>query len=157
MRLLALDQSSKISGYAIYDNEKLIDYGKFSFDDPDLGIRLQKIKNKVRQLIADNKIEQVVFEDIQMQENVETFKILAMVLGVIEELLTELGLPHETVLASSWKSTLKIKGKQRAEQKRNAQSWVINMYNIKPTQDECDAICIGQHYILYKKHSGWSI
>ena len=156
MKLLALDQSSKISGYAIYDDEKLIDYGKFSFDDPDLGIRLRKIKNKIRQLITDNNIEQVVFEDIQMQENVETFKILAMVLGVIEELLTELGLPHETVLASSWKSTLKIKGKQRAEQKRNAQSWVINMYNIKPTQDECDAICIGKHYLLQKIHNNWS-
>lgn len=156
MILLALDQASKTSGYAIYNDDKLIDYGKFTFDDTDLGIRLQKIKNKIKQLVIDYEVDEVVFEDIQLQDNVETFKVLAMVLGVVEELLTELKIPHKTILASSWKSTLKIRGKQRPEQKRNAQAWVINTYNIKPTQDECDAICIGKHYLLQKNHNNWS-
>jgi hypothetical protein len=55
-------------------------------------------------------VEEVVFEDIQMQgnvaNNVQTFKALAEVFGVIYELVTELNLPNTAVLASSWKSTL---------------------------------------------------
>ena len=49
-----------------------------------------------------------------------TFKVLAEILGVLEELLTELKIPYETVFASSWKSSLNIKGRDRATQKRNA-------------------------------------
>jgi hypothetical protein len=41
---------------------------------------------------------------------------------------------------------LNIKGRTRPDQKRNAAIWVENTYGIKPTQDECDAICIGAHF-----------
>jgi hypothetical protein len=58
-------------------------------------------------------------EDIQLQENrinnVSTFKILAQVLGVIQELLVELDIPQSVVTSSSWKSTLGIKGRTRPE------------------------------------------
>jgi hypothetical protein len=63
-------------------------------------------------------------------------------------LATELDLRNSAVLASSWKSTLKIRGKDRPEQKRNAQALIEKTFNVKPTQDECDAICIGLHHIL---------
>ena len=66
-------------------------------------------------------------------------------MGVISELITELGLPLELIHSQSWKSTCEIKGRARAEQKRNAQEFVTNTYGIKATQDECDAICIGTH------------
>ena len=151
-KFLALDQSSRITGYAVFENAKLIDYGKFSVNDEDIGVRLMKIRQEVEYLIKQHEVEEVVFEDIQMQgnvaNNVQTFKALAEVFGVIYELVTELNLPNTAVLASSWKSTLQIKGRTRPEQKRNAQALVEKTFNIKPTQDECDAICIGLHHIL---------
>lgn len=151
-KLLALDQSSRITGYAIFEDGKLLSYGKFTVSDSDIEQRLFKIRNKVKQLIEDNEITEVVIEDIQLQNNVvsnvSTFKILAQVFGVISELLVELNIPQSTVLSTSWKSTLGIKGRTRPEQKRNAQQWVINTYGVSPTQDECDAICLGNHKIL---------
>jgi Holliday junction resolvasome RuvABC endonuclease subunit len=150
MKLLALDQASRTSGFAVFEDNKLIKYGKFTFDDTDFGIRLMKIRDKVKSLIDEFSVDKVVFEDIQLQDNVDTFKKLAEVFGVIFELVTELNIPHEAILASSWKSTLKIKGTKRPEQKKNAQLWVVENYNIKPTQDECDAICIGVHAIRNK-------
>lgn len=151
-KLLALDQSSRITGYAIFENAKLIHYGKFSVDDDDIGIRLLKIRQNVHNLIEKYDINELVFEDIQLQNNVQnnvqTFKTLAEVFGVIYELATELDLRNSAVLASSWKSTLKIRGKDRQEQKRNAQTLIEKTFNVKPTQDECDAICIGLHHIL---------
>lgn len=156
-RLLALDQSSRITGYAIFENAKLIHYGKFSVDDEDIGVRLMNIRGRVKDLIDQYNINELVFEDIQMQNNVQnnvqTFKLLAEVFGVIYELATEMDLRNSAVLASSWKSTLKVRGKNRPEQKRNAQAVVEKVFNIKPTQDECDAICIGLHHILKPDHN----
>jgi len=40
LRLLALDQSSHITGFAIFEDSKLIDKGKFDLKSEDLGERL---------------------------------------------------------------------------------------------------------------------
>lgn len=150
-KLLALDQSSRTTGYAIFENNKLIGYGKFTVSDSEIEQRLFKIRQKIQSLIEEHNITEVVMEDIQLQNNVvsnvQTFKTLAQVFGVISELLVELKIPQSAVLSTSWKSTLGIKGRTRPEQKRNAQQWVINTYNVSPTQDECDAICLGEHKI----------
>ena len=129
----------------------MVNYGKFNAEvvGANIGDRLEFIRNKIRKLIEDNQINEVIMEDIQMQgnvvNNVQTFKVLAEVFGVISELLVEMKIPQSAVLASSWKSALGIKGRARAEQKQNAQKWVVDTYSVKPTQDECDAICIGAH------------
>ena len=150
-KLLALDQSSRITGWAVFYGEELVAHGKISVDDPDIGERLYKIKTQVIELIDKYEITEIVFEDIQLQtnvvQNIRTFKVLAEVFGVLYETFTELELSNEAVLAASWKSTLGIRGADRATQKRNAAEYVANTYNIKATQDECDAICIGTHYI----------
>lgn len=75
--------------------------------------------------------------------NVHTFKTLANVYGVVYETAVELNKKVIIIPSVTWKSKLQIKGKRRPEQKKNAQLWVQETYNIKATQDECDAICIG--------------
>lgn len=154
MRVLALDQASRTSGWAVFDDDKLVAYGKFTADHSDVGDRLHFIRMRVSWLIDDYDIDEVVFEDIQLQgnvaNNVATFKALAEVFGVLYELFVMLKMPRTAVLSTVWKSTLGIKGKDRAAQKKAAQAWVEKTYGIKPTQDECDAICIGAHYINNK-------
>ena len=149
-RVLALDQASRTTGWAVFEDKNLVTFGKFTATEEDIGERLYEIRCHVDKLISDYNIDEVVFEDIQLQNNVlnnvQTFKVLAEVFGIIDELLTEKKIPHTAVLASSWKSTLSIKGKTRPEQKRNAQSYVEKTYGVKATQDESDAICIGSHY-----------
>lgn len=149
--ILALDQASRTSGYAIFRNGQLYSYGTFTVTDQDIGDRLYKIRSKVQELINDFNIDEVVLEDIyldnQRTNNVNTFKVLAEVFGVIYELLVELKIPRTAVLAGTWKSTCGIKGKTRPEQKKNAQKFVLNTYSEKASQDACDAICIGTHII----------
>lgn len=157
MRLLALDQASRTSGYAVFIDGKLETHGKFTTEHEDIGERLHFIREKVAKLIADYGIDHVAFEDIQLQQsvngretvnNVQTFKILAEVFGVIYELVVALEIPYTVVLSNTWKSTLLIKGARRDEQKRNAQAFAQNTYGIKCTQDEADAICIGTHVLV---------
>ena len=52
--------------------------------------------------------------------NVQTFKTLAEVFGVLYEMLTEKKIKNSAVLSTVWKSALGVKGKTRPEQKRNA-------------------------------------
>lgn len=157
--ILALDQASKTSGYSVFKDGKLHTYGKFTFEDADLGERLCKIKNKILELINEYDIDELIFEDIQLQnnvtQNVQTFKILAEVYGLIDQMASELKIPHRSYLASSWKSQLGIKGKDRAEQKRNAQKYVMSAYGVKCTQDEADAICIGDCAVKRESLNGF--
>ena len=149
--LLALDQATRTTGYAIFKDGKLIKTGTFTFSDNEIGDRLVKFKNKVLELISEYDIDEIAFEDIQLQDNketkvvnVDTFQKLAEVFGVLEETLTEHKMPYQIISASTWKSKCGIKGKERAEQKKNAQLYVQNKYNLKIAQDACDAICIGE-------------
>lgn len=149
--LLALDQASVTSGYAVFKNGNLVDYGKFTFNDDVIAERLVKIRAKVIELIEEHDIDEVAFEDIQMQgnvtNNVQTFKVLSEVFGVISEVLQEKKMKYTVVMSGTWKSTLGIKGRTRPEQKRNAQEYVLQTYNVKAIQDVCDAICIGTHVL----------
>lgn len=155
MRLLALDQSSRITGYAVFIDDKLETYGKIDLKDDDIGIRLNSLRDQIALLIMNYGIDEVAFEDIYMDgqkiNNVSTFKILAEVFGVCYELFTDLNISNTAVLAGTWKSTLGIKGKTRPEQKKAAQEWVKANYNVAPTQDEVDAICIGAHILKAKQ------
>ena len=150
-RLLALDQSSRITGYAIFIDENLIAHGSINLTEEDVGQRLVLIRKEVTKLIHKYNINEIAFEDIQMQasvgNNVQTFKILAEVFGVILMLCTELKINYTIVSSNTWKSTLKIKGKKRSEQKQDAQRYVLEHYGIKAIQDTVDAICIGAHMI----------
>lgn len=150
MKMLALDQASKVTGWAIFVDNKLDSYGKIDVGNYyEIGDRLYNLRKQVKELIEKNNIEKVILEDIYLDgnhvNNVSTFKILAEVFGVLYELCVEMEIKVDAVLAGTWKSTLGIKGKTRPEQKKNAQIWVQEQYGIKAIQDTVDAICIGAH------------
>ena len=152
MKILALDQSSRVSGWAVFDDGELIEYGKIDLSkESQVGERLHKLRQLIFNMIKELNIDKVILEDIYMDgqkiNNIQTFKVLAEVFGVLFELCIDLNIPVEAVLAGTWKSTLNIKGKTRPEQKRAAQAWVQENYNIKTSQDTVDAICIGAHII----------
>lgn len=152
--ILALDQASRTSGFAIFQEDQLIASGAFTFDDDNFPLRLVKIRNKVISLIEQYNINKILLEDIQLQgqtNNVETYRKLAEVRGVLSELACEMKIPHEIIHSQTWKSTLDIRGRDRATQKRNAQAFVAATYGKKVSQDESDAICIGAHYIKSNK------
>ena len=153
--ILALDQSSQTSGFAIFRDGQLFQHGAFTISDKDIGIRLHKIRKKIKELIDDFDIDEVALEDIYVDNekvrNIATFKVLAQVLGVCMELCEEENLPYTVVAAKTWKSTCGIAGTKRPEQKRNTQKYVLDTYGVKATQDACDAIGIGTHIVKKPK------
>lgn len=150
MRILALDQSSRVSGYAIFEDNNLIDFGTFSVTMQDLSKRLVKIREKVLDLVNEYKIDKIYFEDIQLQKtvinNVSTFKALSEVFGVISETCSEFKIPAEPVHSTSWKAKIKIPtNARRPVQKKMAQEYALEVYKVKASEDASDAICIGTY------------
>ncbi len=124
--------------------------------DDHFGQRLMYLRQKVIELFKQYNIDFILLEDIQLQQNAETHKLLGEVLGTLEELAVELvGTNYEIIPSVRWKSGLKIKGKQRPEQKRNAQAYVLEHFNKKVTQDESDAICIGAYWVTRDVGFNW--
>lgn len=159
--VLALDQSTTATGWSLFKDERLVDYGVFKpAGDRDKRINDMKswLEHKIEELSLDVDLElALVLEDIQMQQNVETFKVLAHLQGVLINVgyrMEKLGKIKGTSIyfASEWKATCKIAGKLSKEQKKNAQKHIADKYKVKVTQDTCDAICLGEHHI-YKDSS----
>lgn len=152
MKVLALDQSTRVTGWAVFADDALQEYGKFDAENAgaDIGKRLTYIREKVKALIDKYDIQKILIEEIQLQNtvgnNVVTYKKLAYVQAILIQMFDELRLPYEIIASSSWKSTLSIKGRARAEQKKNAQELITKIYNINVIQDIADAICIGLAY-----------
>jgi Holliday junction resolvasome RuvABC endonuclease subunit len=62
-KLLALDQSSKITGVAIFEDGKLCKYSKIDVDG-ELPYRHMEIRNRVKNIITEEGITEVAIEDI---------------------------------------------------------------------------------------------
>ena len=154
MKILALDQSSKETGWSIFDSEskELLDFGLISINYSNLEKRLFYLREEVRKLIEKYNIEKVYLEDIQLQKitnGVTTYKVLAEVIGVLLELFYELNVSFELIFSTTWKSKLGIKGSDRKTQKANAKKYVEENYVLDKelAQDIADSICIGTYCI----------
>ena len=153
--LIAFDQALNTTGFSVFDAGSLVVFNKFTTSDTSTAEKLNEFRGFIIDLFNTYNPTKVAFEEIQLQQipgstahgNVETFKKLAYVQAILMEVLSEMNIKFEVVPSSSWKSTCGIKGRARAEQKRNAQKFVESEYGVKAIQDICDSICIGRHVI----------
>lgn len=162
-KLLALDQSSKTTGYTVLNNGKIVEVSHFTCTGDDLGARLVQLKKEIGKLIQKYEIDEVVFEDIQLQDvngnkevGIKTFKVLAETFGVVHEYLTANKIPYTAVQPIKWKAHFKIAGKGRAQEKKMTQEYVAKNYNIKCTEDEADSLCIALYYESLNNSFDWS-
>lgn len=166
-RTLALDQATKTSGWAVYDNTSLIKFGKYEAkDDKELDNRIVDVKNYLISMIDFWEPDIVILEDIQLQqfgpkssdnvEGVTTFKGLAKLQGVLINVLIENNIEYQVVHTGTWREACGVKGKSRSDKKRSAQIIVKDIYEVNATQDEADAICIGL-YATQKKTKNESL
>ena len=67
-RVLALDQATHVTGWAIFDGLKLIRYGTFTTNLTDETARIATIKNWLLSMMANWKPDYIALEGIQFQE-----------------------------------------------------------------------------------------
>ncbi len=147
-RILALDQATHISGYAIFSNKNLIDYGTFEATGVNDIERSIQVKQWMISLIDQFQIDFVGLEGIQYQTaaGVTTFETLARLQGILAATCYEEKISYKIASTNTWRAHCGVQGRTRPDKKRSMQRLVQEWFKIKPTEDEADAIGIGKYF-----------
>ena len=147
-RIIAFDQATEHFGLSIWDNGELVFYSLYNFTG-DLVSRLLKIKQFIQQIVIDSwKPDFIVMEDIQQQHGaIITYKILAMLLGVIEVTCKENNIKYEVVSPNTWRKYAGTCGKNRKEEKILSVAKVKEKFGINVSDDVAEAILIGNYAV----------
>ncbi len=158
-RVLALDQATHVTGYSIFDNEKLVTSGTFQTELSDEFARLNAIKNWLISMVESWNPDLIGFEDIQFQKfnnqlvGVTTYKTLAHLQGVLVETCFENDWSYKIVAPATWRAHNKVRGKSRVDKKRSMQKLIKEWFDITVNDDESDAIGIGKYLAETKQDS----
>ena len=153
IKILCFDQATRITGYSVFEDNKLIAYGtlKANPNEKNYIERLKEMNEMIVDLIEKAKPDYVVIEEIQYQNNQLTYKQLSQLQGIIMAYLFKIDIGFTIIEPSAWKAFCNIKGKKRDEQKTNTIKFVKAKFGIDVSEDEADAISIGIWAINYIK------
>lgn len=149
-RTVSIDQATNNAGIAVFDDGELVYVSQRSFfgELPERYVDFASFL--VYEVINKWKPDELVFEDIQYQHNVMTFKVLGGLWGICIMLAETNKIPHTVISNKVWQSTFNIKGSTRYQQKQNTMNKVEELFGIKVNDDIADAILLGYHKVLQK-------
>lgn len=147
MRILAFDQASAVTGWALFVDGKLEQSGKIRVTSiKDARERHKQMDIRTVDLLKTHNPDFVVIEDMYLGKSVSALKTVSQSRGLIMGYCHYHGIEIELMMPSAWRRLLKfVQGKEttRAQLKKQAQEYVQKHFDLKATQDEADAICIG--------------
>lgn len=158
MTVLSFDQSTRCSGYAVFENGKYVCSGVIDMSKSKLNTheRSFEMAKSLWKIIENYKPDYLVLEDTQQQNNVKTVITLARLQGMIIGYAEAHNIKVHILLPSAWRKALgysqgpKVK---REELKRQSADYVKSKYGFVLSEDENEAICegIAAHMIFYFK------
>lgn len=152
MKILALDQSTNVNGYSIWNNDELSAFGHFKSQGEKSILKMEDIYLQIKELIKNNAPDYVVIEGVQFQKNYKVYSILSQLQGMLFSLFFQEDTPFFVVEPTSWKSFSKLNLKnKREEQKKEAIETVKNLFGKVVTEDEADAILLGRYACSFVK------
>lgn len=149
MCILALDLSTKNTGWAVYENKKLIDYGCISAGSSNLFSRIDKMIEELDKILKKYHFNHVYIEDVYPEDvhnNRSVFDALEYLRGYVLHKLNDYNLKHTFLTASEWRAKCGIqtgRGVRRDILKPRDVKFVQDQFNIKVNDDVADAIGIG--------------
>ena len=150
-RILALDQATHNTGYALFSGTKLIKFGVFEAQGKSEEARCNSVKNWLLQKINDWGLDFVGIEGIQLQKNitmgVTTFQTLARLQGILIDLCYENKIPFDICPPATWRNHCGVKGKTRNEKKMSMKNLAKQWYDITINDDIADAIGLGRYFV----------
>ena len=159
MKILALDLSTKITGYAIFEDSKLVDYGCITASQSNPIDRIQKIIIELDKIIIKHgDISKVYAEEVRPEGtgygvgNLHTHRLLMYTQAAVAFLLHN-KYPTATfdfIYPSSWRSACGIKngrGIKRDAAKAADIKFVQETFGLTVNDDIADAIGLGYSQI----------
>lgn len=165
MTILAIDASSKSSGYAVFTDGELITSGCISASSTDLIKRIKKMTENFDSLLKEYNINKIVLEEVRpdtgFNSNTNVWKALTWLQAAIAFLVHDnySGVEIEYIYPSSWRSKIGIRtgrGIKRETLKEADIRYVKEHFNKTVNDDEADAIGIGcAYWVKEEQESAW--
>lgn len=152
MKILSLDLSTKSSGWAVFKDGILLDYGCISSSSTDLLKRINIMLDGIKEILnKHNDIDKVYAEEVRPEnglQNLKTHRALMWLQGVVALEIYNFNkkIELELIYPSSWRASIGIKtgrGIKRTSLKEKDMQFVKENYNLDVNDDIADAICIG--------------
>ena len=148
-KILSLDTSSKVTGYAVFNNGKLIRYS--SIDKSDIKNGDERMQDMVRCLIILIEREApdvVVVEETVVTRNPQTQRMLSMILGVVFGTCVSNHFNYYSLRPTQWRKVVRGDDEKLPRKRDELKLWSINkvaeLFNINDISDDIsDAILIG--------------
>lgn len=152
MRVLAIDPSISKTGWAVVEDGQVITYGTIKTTAKQENLdRIIYIVRELKAIFVSKQCECAVIEKLLVfREN--SAKTIEVLMGLYYHINLEFWKRKWLVVEiapSTWKKHCRIEGKKRAEQKVNSIEHVKNCYGLDVTDDEADAICLGEYGCVY--------
>lgn len=144
MKILSLDLSTKSSGYAVFEDEVLVDYGVIKSTDKELLVRGNYMAEFVRLLCEKyGKFDLVGIEDLKIIHNQSVLVMLAQVQGMVLRELKDQDVKF--VFPTVWRKEFKLNGK-RADAKAKAIELCTELGYEVECDDDAEAILLGIYF-----------
>lgn len=163
MRVLALDQSTRVTGYSIFDDSHYVTSGVINLQKiEDTAERSKQMGLEICKIIEGYMPDEVIIEEVAMQSNVDTLKKLARIQGMAIGFATAHDIPAHILEPTRWRAALNYKqGPKvaRKELKQQSRDFVKNVLglNIK-SEDENEATAINEAaHRIYGWTDNWDI
>lgn len=147
-KVLAFDQSTKISAYSWWVDGMYIENGCIDLHKmKDTSERVRAMGVELCKVIAKYNPDKVVIEEVAQQSNPMTLKLLARIQGVIIGFCAAHNIETYIIEPSKWRATLHFRQKagiKREELKAQAIDYIKDKYGLELSEDACESICINE-------------
>ena len=148
MKVLAFDQSTKVSAYSVFIDGQYVECGCIDLHNmKDTSERVRAMGVELCKVIENYNPDKVVMEEVAQQSNPLTLKLLARIQGVIIGFCAAHNINTYIIEPSKWRSMLEFKqgaGVKRVELKEQAIQHVKYVYNLDLSEDCCESMCINE-------------
>ena len=148
---LSLDLSTKSSGWAVFEDTKLVEYGCITSASTDLIKRIHIMIDGIKEVLNKYEIKNIYVEEVRPDlggGNLATHRALMYLQAALEFLVHDeyKGTKIEYIYPSSWRAVCGIKngrGVKRLTLKELDKQFVKDNYGLDVNDDIADAICVG--------------
>lgn len=149
MKILSFDQSTRVSGWSLFENNKyvcsgVVDMSKSELDTAERSFEMAKSLWKI---IKKYKPDRLILEETSQQSNAKVLIVLSRLQGMIIGYAEAHGVNVHILLPTQWRKQLgfsqgsKVK---RAELKEQSANYIKENYGFNLSEDENEAICINE-------------
>lgn len=148
MRVVSFDQSTRCSGYAVFDDGEYVASGVIDMNKSKLETdkRSFEMAKEIWKIIKKYNPQELVIENVQQQSSPSTVIVLARLAGMIIGYAEAHNVHVRILLPSQWRKALgysqgaKVK---RQELKQQSIDYVKKNLGLDLSEDECEAIAEG--------------